>query len=83
MLRTSLVLCALLTTGASASDEAIVTIHQDGPSARVLIGELSATDATARMRAACGLRELGDRAVDAIGPLVALLADAAPVDGTL
>ena len=33
------------------------------------------------MRAACGLRELGDRAVDAIGPLVALLADAAPVDG--
>ena len=71
----------MLTTGVPG--EGPVAIRQDGPSARVLIGELSATDATARMRAACGLRELGDRAVDGIGPLVALLADAASVDGTL
>ena len=53
-MRQLLALVVLLTTGAFASDEAPVTIHQDGPSARVLIGELSATDATARMRAGAG-----------------------------
>ena len=36
-------------------------------SAKELIAELAATDASVRTRAACGLRELGDRAADAIG----------------
>lgn len=45
-----------------------------------LVNELSAPDPAVRAHAACGLRDLGDAAVDAVQPLTALLADAAPVD---
>ena len=40
---------------------------------------LRASDPVSRARAACDLRELGDRAADAIDPLVALMDDATPV----
>jgi HEAT repeat protein len=47
--------------------------------ARELMTQLSAGDPEARAKAACGLRELGDEAAVAIEPLVAMLADGAPV----
>lgn len=49
-------------------------------SVRELTGDLVAADAAVRTRAACDLREIGDRAVDAIQPLVAILGDGARVD---
>jgi HEAT repeats/PBS lyase HEAT-like repeat len=54
--------------------------QSDHRSVRDLIADLSAADPTARTRAACGLREHGDGAGDAIGPLTKLLADGSPVD---
>ena len=53
-------------------------------SVRDLVAALRAGDPLTRARAACDLRELGDRAADAIAPLVALMDDATPVsDGRL
>ena len=40
---------------------------------------LRASDPLARAQAACDLRELGDRAADAIAPLIALMDDATPI----
>lgn len=45
-----------------------------------LVAELRAVDAGARARAACALKDEGDRAVEAIEPLVKALGDATPVD---
>jgi len=47
---------------------------------RAATAALKSADPTARTRAACDLRELGDRAHDVIPQLVDLLADASPVD---
>jgi HEAT repeat protein len=52
-------------------------------SVRDLVADLGASDAMARARAACELRESGDGAAEAIGPLVALLSDAAPVESSV
>jgi HEAT repeat protein len=52
-------------------------------SARELAADLDAADAVVRARAACGLRELGDRAADAMPSLVKLLADGSPVDNAV
>jgi len=72
-----LFLCALLTAipfaeGGRAFDAA-QGLEQRAP--KELIGDLASADPAARTRAACGLRELGDRAADAIAPLVRTLAD--------
>ena len=82
MLRGSLFLCALLTT-IPFNEGGGLPMGQTPRSAKELISDMAATDASVRTRAACGLRELGDRAVDAIAPLVAMLADGSPVDGTI
>ena len=47
---------------------------------RDLIADLDAPDPVARAKAACGLRDLGDAAADAIAPLSKLLSDGSPVD---
>jgi HEAT repeat protein len=47
---------------------------------RDLIAQLGSSDATARAKAACELREREGEAAPAVDALVALLADAAPVD---
>jgi HEAT repeat protein len=52
-------------------------------SARELVADLDSVEAAVRARAACGLRDLGDRAADAIQSLVKLLADGSPVDGNV
>jgi HEAT repeat protein len=49
-------------------------------SVRALMTDLDATDPAARTKAACGLRDLGDAAADALVPLTKLLADGSPVD---
>ena len=46
---------------------------------RELVALLRASDPVSRARAACDLRELGDRAAEAIDPLIALMDDATPV----
>ncbi len=45
-----------------------------------LLAGLSSDDPSTRATAACQLKREGDAAIDAIGPLVRTLADAAPVD---
>lgn len=45
-----------------------------------LAGDLADGDPAVRTRAACDLREAGDRAIDAIQPLVALMTDGTRVD---
>ncbi len=85
MVHGPLFLCALLTTlpfaeGGRAFDTA-QGLELRAP--KELIGDLASADPAARTRAACGLRELGDRAADAIAPLVRTLADGAPVDGMI
>ena len=45
-----------------------------------LTAELGDADAIVRTRAACDLRDAGDRALDAVQPLVALLGDGTKVD---
>ena len=50
---------------------------------RELVADLRASDAEARARAACELRERGDSAAEAVQPLVLLLADAAPVSASV
>lgn len=51
-------------------------------SVKDLVAGLAAEDAMTRARAACDLKSEGDLAVDAVAPLVQLLADATPVDRT-
>ena len=67
MIRSSLFLCALL-TAIPFNEGGALPIEQTPRSAKELISDMAATDAIVRTRAACGLRELGDRAVDAIAP---------------
>jgi HEAT repeat protein len=50
---------------------------------RDLIGELAADDPMARARASCDLKEQGDRALEAVQPLIKLLGDATPIDGSV
>ena len=52
-------------------------------SAADLVAALSSDDPVARAKAACQLKSEGDLAVDAIAPLIRLLADAAPVERTV
>ena len=69
VLRSSLALCALLTiipAGDGGRGEDMGRGEQVTRSPRELTSDLTAADPTVRTRAACGLRELGDRAVDAI-----------------
>src|SRR4051794_10719729 len=63
---------ALLASGSAAG------ALQD-PGVRDLVARLRAGDPGVRAKAACGLRELGDRAGDAVTPLIALLDDATPI----
>jgi HEAT repeat protein len=51
--------------------------------ARTAIAALKSADPASRTRAACDLRELGDRAHDAIPQLLELLADGSPVDPSI
>ena len=52
-------------------------------SLRELNADLAADDPVARARATCDLKPQGDRAFDAIQPLIKLLGDATPIDGTI
>ena len=45
-----------------------------------LVAQLKSADPTTRAKAACALRELGNRAAPAIDALAAMLSDASPVD---
>jgi HEAT repeat protein len=78
VLRGQIAICALLST--IPCNEGLA---QESRPAKELIAHLASDDPGARTRAACELRELGDRAVDAIAPLVRLLADGSPVEGTV
>jgi HEAT repeat protein len=59
------------------------TLARQAGDVRGLVADLGAADPGARAKAACGLREQGDRAAGAIPDLVKLLADAAPVEGPI
>jgi HEAT repeat protein len=48
-----------------------------------LAADLAANDPAVRARAACALKEQGERASEAIGPLVRLLTDATPLDASV
>jgi HEAT repeat protein len=74
----ALSLAAMMAGGSAAELEA--RQHQER-TARELIQDLGAVDPAVRARAACGLRDLGDRAEDAMSQLIALLSDGSPVDG--
>jgi len=74
--------CALLTLVPSGGGGRFPLL-QEPRATRELIADLDAVDAAVRARAACGLRELGDRAAGAIAPLVKLLADGSPVEGNV
>src|SRR5688572_500071 len=67
------ILLATLLSGLTGSAQQL-------PPVRDLVASLGASDAAARARAACALKEHGDNAADAIEPLVKLLGDASPVD---
>jgi HEAT repeat protein len=75
---TAVAIAAMMTGGSAAALTA--RPHQER-TARELIQDLAAVDPAVRARAACGLRELGDRAEDGMAQLVALLPDGSPVDG--
>ena len=68
---------ALITVAPPVSHE--TTGQQPSRAVRELIGQLSASDPSARAKAACELAARGDEAIDAVQPLIALLADASPV----
>ncbi|MEO8076066.1 MAG: HEAT repeat domain-containing protein [Acidobacteriota bacterium] len=72
---------ALLTLAPSAGYDGSADFQPRG--VRELVSELGAADPSARARAACGLRELGDNAAEAIQPLVTMLGDAAPVESAV
>jgi HEAT repeat protein len=74
--------CAAIALLPSGAGGRFPLLQQNHRSARELIVELSAPDPVARARAACGLRDLGDEAADAIPALTRLLADGAPVAGS-
>jgi HEAT repeat protein len=57
-----------------------VTPVAQSRSVKDLIAGLGSQDPPVRARAACELKDEGDMAVDAIAPLVQLLADASPVE---
>lgn len=80
MMRTSSlpVLVVAIAAGSAAGVEAIQ--RRD---VSVLTRDLGAPDPETRTRAACGLRELGAAAADAIPALVNVLGDGSPVDSTL
>jgi HEAT repeat protein len=50
---------------------------------RELTSDLGAADPSARARAACELKDHGDAAAGALQPLIALLADGAPIDASV
>jgi HEAT repeat protein len=75
--RTAQVLCAWLSIACCAAPGA------QTPTVKDLIQALSSDDAASRAQAACALKDEGDMAVDALGPLVRLLGDAAPVERTV
>ena len=75
--------CSALAVLPTTSGGRLSLVHQDVRSARELAGDLSAADPVVRARAACNLRELGDGAADAIAPLIKLLADGSPVEGSV
>jgi HEAT repeat protein len=58
----------------------VSTVTSQNRDVQTLVGELASDDAAVRARAACELKKAGDRAAEAIAPLVQLLADASPVD---
>ena len=74
--RLALGVCAWVSIALTASPAA------QSRSVKDLVVSLSAEDAMARARAACELKSEGDLAVDAVAPLVQLLADATPVERT-
>ena len=69
---------AVAATGLTLSAGNAVATAQER-SVRDLVAQLRAADPLARARAACDLRELGDRAADAIAQLVPLLDDPPPL----
>jgi HEAT repeat protein len=76
-------LCVALTLlPVAASGTAAQPQSNADRNAREFIADLDSADAAVRARAACGLRDLGDRAADALQVLVKLLADGSPVDGS-
>ena len=75
-----LALCAALAGLPACVAQAEAQRPHEQSSLRELTADLSAADPAVRAKAACGLRELGDRAADALMPLTRLLADGSPVD---
>jgi HEAT repeat protein len=73
-------LCAALAVLSLGAAGAHAQRSHEQPGVRELMADLSANDPAARTKAACGLRDLGDRAADALAPLTKLLADGSPVD---
>jgi HEAT repeat protein len=69
-------LVMLLTVASSATPQR----RHEQAHPRDLIADLDAPDPVARAKAACGVRDLGDAAADAIAPLTKLLSDGSPVD---
>ena len=76
-------LAALVLLHATATPALPAMQVQPERGVRELSAELDAVDAAVRARAACALRELGDRAADALPSLVKLLADGSPVEGSV
>ena len=73
-----LVIGAVAAAGLSLSAGNALAMAQER-SVPDLVVQLRAADPLVRARAACDLRELGDRAADAIAPLAALLDDPTPL----
>ena len=57
-----------------------VTVSAQQRQVRELVADLAAADPVVRARAACDLKQEGDRAAESIAPLVKMLGDASPVD---
>lgn len=68
-------------TGALAVDASATAQRPNGGAdVRVKTANLGAADPAVRAQAACELREAGDRAAEALAPLIKLLSDGSPVD---
>lgn len=65
----------------SPAQEVSVAVTAQKLTSEALIANLGAADPSVRAKAACDLRKQADEAVPALGALVALLEDGAPVDG--
>ena len=74
----AILLCLLSAGVSAASAPGIAERRQQNRSVSELIATLSAQDPEVRARAACELRDLGDRAAGAIEALAGLLADGSP-----